>query len=303
MSKAGRKQKRSVEFFPHFIVPGKTLFTLEKMFGNDGYSTLFKTLELLGGQDEHYYDFSAEDDWFYICAKMNLEEDRAEKIFTMMVKLRFLDKNLYEKKIIWCQNFVDNLLPLYRKRTAELPTAPISAPETPIPAPETPHSKVKESKGEKDFSSDSEEFRLSNLLLSKILLRNPEHKKPDLGKWSKQIDYMIRLDNRDPQKIANVIDWAQNDSFWMNNILSTSKLREKFDDLVLKMISPTKVTAPDGRIKPSTYKQQQMEELSQMLEASEAHDDLIRQDAKNINQDVRSLPGSATQPEDTEKPF
>lgn len=120
-----------------------------------------------------------------------------------------------------------------------------------IKSDKKPLSKVMDTKERKKllqkkvFTSDSNEIRLSNLLFSKILLRNPEHKHPDIQKWAKYIDYMIRLDFRDPQKIANVIDWAQNDSFWQNNILSTAKLRDKFDDLVLKMNPTTKTSKAD----------------------------------------------------------
>jgi len=46
---------------------------------------------------------------------------------------------------------------------------------------------------------------------------------------------MIRIDNREPEEIEKVIDWCQEDSFWSSNILSTSKLRDKFTQLLLKM--------------------------------------------------------------------
>ena len=46
---------------------------------------------------------------------------------------------------------------------------------------------------------------------------------------------MIRVDKRDPDEIARVIDWCQADSFWQNNILSTEKLRIQYDQLLLKM--------------------------------------------------------------------
>jgi len=95
------------------------------------------------------------------------------------------------------------------------------------------------------FKSDSIEYRLANYLLNFILNRNPNHKKPDIQKWSKQIDLMIRIDRREPKVIKKVIEWCQADipdkqpegtwKGWANNILSTTKLREKFDILVLKI--------------------------------------------------------------------
>jgi len=87
----------------------------------------------------------------------------------------------------------------------------------------------------KTFLSDSIEIRLSELLLGKILSRNPNHKKPDLQTWAKDVDRMIRRDNRTPEDIRRIIEWCQQDSFWQNNILSTAKLREKYDQLSLKM--------------------------------------------------------------------
>lgn len=87
----------------------------------------------------------------------------------------------------------------------------------------------------KTFTLDSTEYQLSELLFTEILKRNPEHKKPNLQTWSKDIDKMIRLDNRKPEKIKAVAVWCQKDSFWQGNILSTAKLREKYDQLLMKM--------------------------------------------------------------------
>ena len=93
---------------------------------------------------------------------------------------------------------------------------------------------VRESLVNKTFSHNSNELRLSELLLSLILKRNTNYKKPNLQVWAKDIDIMIRLDNRDPIEIEKVILWCQEDTFWQNNILSTKKLRFQFDQLVFK---------------------------------------------------------------------
>jgi hypothetical protein len=54
-------------------------------------------------------------------------------------------------------------------------------------------------------------------------------------KWAVHVSRMIRLDKRDPDRIEEVIKWCQQDDFWQNNILSTEKLRQQFDQLELKM--------------------------------------------------------------------
>ena len=45
---------------------------------------------------------------------------------------------------------------------------------------------------------------------------------------------MILLDKRTPKEIESVIEFSQNDSFWMANILSAAALRKQFDKLYLQ---------------------------------------------------------------------
>ncbi len=98
----------------------------------------------------------------------------------------------------------------------------------------------KNDKNEKTFISDSTEYGLSELLFNEILKNNPNHKKPNLQTWAKEIDRMIRLDKRTPADIREMIIWVQGDSFWKCNILSAAKLREKFDQLWVKMKNGSK---------------------------------------------------------------
>jgi hypothetical protein len=86
----------------------------------------------------------------------------------------------------------------------------------------------------------SEAYRLADLLESLIRERQPNLKRK--GNWAKDIDLMIRTDQRQPKVIESVIQWCQADNIprgpsgfcWANNILSGAKLREKFDTLELK---------------------------------------------------------------------
>jgi hypothetical protein len=45
---------------------------------------------------------------------------------------------------------------------------------------------------------------------------------------------LIRIDERSEEEIARVIDFSQSSDFWKANILSVSKLREKFATLLLQ---------------------------------------------------------------------
>jgi len=87
----------------------------------------------------------------------------------------------------------------------------------------------------KTFNEYSPPYKLSALLENKIRKNDVGFKKQNLQKWSLHIDRLIRLDKREPKQIQDVIVFTQSDSFWMTNILSTSKLRDKYSTLLLQM--------------------------------------------------------------------
>ncbi len=107
---------------------------------------------------------------------------------------------------------------------------------------EVKESKVKSKESKDNYSPNSDEFTLSELLLKLILGRKPDFKEPNLQFWGGHIDRMIRLDNRKPARIREIIQWCQSDDFWQNNILSTAKLRKQFDKLELRAQSERTAT-------------------------------------------------------------
>lgn len=90
-------------------------------------------------------------------------------------------------------------------------------------------------KTKKLFVEDSIEFQLSKFLFDCILKNKPDYKQPNLQAWARDIDLMLRIDGRAPEKIKAVMGWAQEDSFWHNNALSPAKIRKQFDQLEMKM--------------------------------------------------------------------
>lgn len=92
----------------------------------------------------------------------------------------------------------------------------------------------KNNKNNKKYIYSSIDERLSLLLQSLILERdsNSKTRVANIPMWSSNIEKLHRIDKREYEDIENVIRWCQQDSFWQNNILSTKKLREKFDTLL-----------------------------------------------------------------------
>lgn len=67
-----------------------------------------------------------------------------------------------------------------------------------------------------------------------------------LNQWCEIHEKLVRLDNRTPEQIREVCQWARTDSFWTVNFRSPSKLRERdkqgtlwFDFFTGKMTQPT----------------------------------------------------------------
>lgn len=85
------------------------------------------------------------------------------------------------------------------------------------------------------YVETSDEYRLAKYLFELIRENNPTHKEPNLQDWAKHIDRMIRLDKRKVEDIEAMIYWCQHHHFWHTAILSTGKLRERYDQLRIQM--------------------------------------------------------------------
>jgi len=118
-----------------------------------------------------------------------------------------------------------------------LPRQPSDNHETTVPQPRGNRRATtnKKEKKEKNYPADSVERRLAEVLLDLILEAKPDFRRPDLNRWAVEIDRMIRLDGRRPERIEAVIRWCRADAFWQSNILSTAKLRKHVDRLELQM--------------------------------------------------------------------
>jgi hypothetical protein len=77
-------------------------------------------------------------------------------------------------------------------------------------------------------------------------------KRPTITKtWRDAVRLMLGRDKRTEYQIGWIIDWCQADEFWRSNILSMPKLRDKFDQLVLKSgVRPQLRVAPNGHQGP-----------------------------------------------------
>ncbi len=155
-----RTRKYTVEYFPHHCKNGKVVTILENRWGNEGYAFFYRLLQLLGDSEGHFIDCRNQDDWEYLVARMRVSEEIAEAILAKLSDLRVIDKELWDLRVIWDQDFVDDLTEVYRKRRTDPPNKPNirrenasesefstrESAEKGILSPEMRQSKVKESK-------------------------------------------------------------------------------------------------------------------------------------------------------------
>lgn len=119
-----RPKKETVDYFPHVVNHGKTLFIFEQKYGNNGYSFWFKLLEILGATAGHYIDCSNEAAWEFLQAKTHLSEDICVEMLDLLAKLDAIDPELWGVKVIWSQNFVNGISQVYINRRVETPSRP-----------------------------------------------------------------------------------------------------------------------------------------------------------------------------------
>jgi hypothetical protein len=161
-----RVKKDTIDYFPHPVKNGSKMFIMEQTYGDKGYIVYYKLLESLGAAEGHFLDFSKDKDRLYFCASVRADSELMEKMILTLCEIGAVDKSLWiDKKVIWCQDLLDSVFELYKKRGREIPKKPFSDNinsiidnNNPLNATEIPHSIVKDSIVEKSKVKDRKEF-------------------------------------------------------------------------------------------------------------------------------------------------
>ncbi len=119
-----RPKKQTVDYFPLYVNDSRTLRIVRRQFGNDGFAFWVTMLQILGRSEGHFFDYNSRDDWLDLVTQTYVMEEQAEEILAMLATLGMIDKELYDKKIIWVQHFVDEHVALYARRRVPLPIRP-----------------------------------------------------------------------------------------------------------------------------------------------------------------------------------
>jgi hypothetical protein len=107
---------------------------------------------------------------------------------------------------------------------------------------------VNEGIGDAESEFKQRDHALASWMLERIRKLNPGHREPDLRAWAAEIRDMRSVNGRTHEQIAVLFRWANEDDFWQPVVIAPEKLREKWDQLVIRFQAAkrkaTKAEAP-----------------------------------------------------------
>lgn len=95
------------------------------------------------------------------------------------------------------------------------------------------------------YKFNDDQMKFAKAVYGKVKEVTPQMKEPNLDSWANTARLMVESDKFVLLDVWNVFCWANSDNFWRTNILSVSKLREKYPELKAKSQgAPAKQEAP-----------------------------------------------------------
>lgn len=115
-----RKEKLTLDYFPHYAVQGDISKIIQERYGNDGYAILYKNYEQFCLRDRQYIDLNEFVTLASICAYCKVSEEKYLEVVDTLVKLGAYDVELWnERKILISEKFIENTKDAYRNRTSQ----------------------------------------------------------------------------------------------------------------------------------------------------------------------------------------
>lgn len=216
----------------------KEIKKLRKIAGGDTYTVIYLKLQLLSLKNEGKLFFENLEDTFVEEMALELDEDSENvKITFIYLQKHGLIEEVNENEFILpqtlkCIGSETQAAERVRKHRDNQKALRCNSGVTNC---NTEKEIEIEKEIENIYTSDSIEYRLSEFLFNHIRKNNPKAKEPNLKKWAKIFDFILRIDKRELEEVKKVIEWCQENSFWYKNILSPEKLRKQYDALYMQM--------------------------------------------------------------------
>lgn len=112
-----RPERKTVDYFPHYISDGKKMFYIEQKYGNDGYASWFKILESLASTDDHFLNLNNQMELLFLSAKCRVSESVLLSFLDDLSLLGEIDKFLWMNRIVYCHKFIESIQDAYSRRS------------------------------------------------------------------------------------------------------------------------------------------------------------------------------------------
>ncbi len=117
-----RPETKNVFYFPHYTKSTIELDLIEHKHGSEGYKTYYRLLELVADADYHQFSVATKDEKVMFDLGMNCENEVIDDVIRILIDRGRIDRQLWEDEcIIWMQDFVETLKPVYANRRKPLP--------------------------------------------------------------------------------------------------------------------------------------------------------------------------------------
>lgn len=251
-----RPTKQGVDYFPLDVHLDNKFKFIEIKFGLEGFAVSIKILQEIYSQG--YFCKWGEDEKQLFSNEHNVDFNRVVEITRECIERGIFDFDLYDAhEILTSKGIQSRYKEIVRRRKNVDVTTDFLLVEGPFGVNDdtmtTPRQrndgkstqskvkeiKVKESKVPKSrkqvYDETSLYYKMTDYFYKLILNNNPGHKKPNYQKWSDDFRKLVELDRRDKDEVKKLMEWIQLDDFEMTNVLSPSKLRKRYDNLLMKM--------------------------------------------------------------------
>lgn len=206
-------KKNNADHFPHLVSHGKTISILQQRFGNDGYAVWFKTLEIVTGEEKHYYDCNEKLNWEWLVSEMMVTDEQLKNIYTLLADIGALSESHWKEGYIWVSKLKKYLAPLYRRRTENFPDPPELSNNSDDEQPQenkestnkTTPSKSNTNKTTRTSGSLSEKSG-TNKTTSSTQTVNKKTVKKLVDYWNKQNDTNLRPTDRKRTQVDRRLD-------------------------------------------------------------------------------------------------
>lgn len=221
------------------------IMSMMSVYGFEGYGRFWALVELLRREDSYKINMTKKTFYHSIAHYLRSDIEQTKE---------FLNDCIFEFELFqsdgesfWSES-LNNRMKMMEQKTEARTNAALSRwskkqaeqPQEAVEVIEAEQDKPKRERPVRTKNATVAQYSddvifLTDLLIQKMKVNNPNVNDPNLNNWRENIRLMMDNDGYTFDQVKRMIEFSQTDDFWKSNILSTKKLRDKAGTLVIQM--------------------------------------------------------------------